>query len=102
MDRRSPNTFRTLAVFLFCILTSRTAHARRIYFELGGGVSQIRGGSSFFDSTTTQVLGTGAAFNFALAAKLTPLDSPVQFHLGVEHRFASGTDGANAYSLQAS
>ncbi|MBC7691282.1 MAG: hypothetical protein H7222_05890 [Methylotenera sp.] len=81
-----------------------SAHAVEFYNEFGGGVSQISGATPFFDSSTARApakLGRGLAATFTLAGDVSRSSNWVHFHLGLQHKYLTGTGSGTSHSLQA-
>ena len=87
-------------LLLFYFLTPN-AHAVRFYYELGGGVAQIRGGDPFFGSGTASVLGLGTALNLGIGLDFAKGMSEAHFHLGIQERLSTGAKDGVSYSMHA-
>lgn len=83
-------------------LSPTLGYGASLYLETGAGIAQIRGASEFFGDGAPSVLGLGASLNLTLGANLSARKAPIAFHVGIQHRFTTGSDTLGSYALQAS
>ena len=88
-------------IFGLLITAPQTALASRFYFEMAAGLAQIRSSATFFATDAPNPLSFGIALSAALMGKVTPLDSPIGLHLGLQHRYSTGLDDYYVYTVQA-
>ena len=77
--------------------------ASSFYYELQGGVTQIRGAAPFFGTGIPATADMGAAFNLSLAYSTSGGQIPFEVQIGLNHRLSTGSNGTeSSYSLMAS
>jgi hypothetical protein len=92
---------RIAIALLFFLTASPHAFASRLYFDFGAGLTQIRGADNFFGNPAPSAMSLGLAMNFGLGLRLTPPESKVSMHIGVQERYNSGGDDSSYYSVAA-
>lgn len=90
----------TIQCFIFAVV-SPPSHALRFFYELGGGIAQVRSSQSFFNGASPSVLSIGAALAFGLGVDFYNPATPTNFHIGIQERYSSGSDATNAFSWHA-
>jgi|GEM_PF-2145169 len=89
---------------IFTCLFAAGAHAEQplFYFDVGGGLSQIRAAAQFFNGSATglgSTLGMGTATHFALALNMGEKNSSAGYHIGIQGRYGTGSDTGTGLSL---
>lgn len=90
---------KALGLLLSCLLAP-PARATDIYFEMGAGVSQLRGAGRFFGASLPQALGYGVGLQFTFGVALAARKSAVGIDLGAQHRLSSGSADETQFSIQ--
>jgi len=88
-----------LAIGLLGVLPwiTRPAEASSFYYELQGGLGQVRSASPFF-GTDAPSSGFGPSFNLALAYSFSGGEIPLEFQLGLQSRLStSSVDNGMTY-----
>lgn len=97
---------RIIIIFVTIIIQLHASEtlASSWYYEVQGGVSQINGGSPFFDSSSATAGSTsdlGITFNLTIAHSFSGGKLPLEFQLGLQQRLISATDNGSTYSIYA-
>lgn len=93
---------RLLVIICIAFLGSpTTSYAMRFFYEMGGGVSQVRLGSTFFNSLAPSVLSLGTALQFGMGVDFYNPLAQSNIHIGIQERYTSGSSGTTSFSWHA-